>query len=92
MNIKKYEKYVDKMCYNIKNKLGEETEEFDFFLVLVNTFNEICIKNEKIENALDEIENFLNKNGNDLVDDYSLFSETSFYEELKEIIQKAKGE
>lgn len=92
MNIKKYEKYVDKMCHNIKNKLGEETEEFDFFLVLVNTFNEICIKNEKLENVLDEIENFLNKNGNDLVDDYSLFSETSFYEKLKEIIQKVKGE
>lgn len=47
---------------------------------------------ETLENALDEIEKFLNKNGNDLIDDYSLFSETYFYEELKEIIKKAKGD
>lgn len=61
----------------------EEVEKF---------YETIEEKNRKLENAIDEIENFLNKSGDDLVDDYSLFSETSFYEELVELIKKAKGE
>lgn len=61
-------------------------------LGLVENYIDYEDKIHNLYNALDEIENFLNENGNDLVDDYSLFSETSFYEKLKEIIQKAKGD
>lgn len=92
MNIKKYEKYVDKMCYNIKNKLGEETEEFDFFLVLVNTFNEIRIKNKKLENALDEIENILNASGKMACYTKSRCLLEEDIDDIEEIIKKAKGD
>lgn len=96
MNKKEYKKYVDEMCKNIEEKLGEESEELDFFLMLVNTFNEVCNKNIKLENTLDEIEKYIkeyqeertytDRGGFTCIDGH--FLRDSDY--LLEIIQKAK--
>ena len=60
MNLEEYKKYVKEMCKNIKEKLDEESEEFDFFLMLVKTFNKICNENLELEQALDKIEKICN--------------------------------
>ena len=59
MNLEEYKKYVKEMCKNIKEKLDEESEEFDFFLMLVKTFNKICNENLELEQALDKIEKYI---------------------------------
>ena len=93
MNKKEYKKYVDEMCKNIEEKLGEESEELDFFLMLVNTFNEICNENRELENTLDEIEKIILKATTDEETGKDLgYSDKIPYDDLLEIIQKAKGD
>ena len=93
MNKKEYKKYVDEMCKNIKEKLDEESEEFDFFLTLVITFNKICNENRELENTLDEIEKIILKATTDEETGKDLgYSDGIPYDDLLEIIQKAKGE
>lgn len=59
MNLQEFKEHTKNMCENIKNKLDKDSEEFDFFFTLVNTFNEVCNENRKLENVLDEIEKWL---------------------------------
>lgn len=90
MNIEKYKKYVNEMCNNVKNKLGKESEEFDFFITLADTFNEVCNRNRKLENTLDEIEKILNKPQFEYDNIPTNFEDEIL--KIKEIIKKAKGE
>lgn len=98
MNVEEYKKYVDEMCKNIKEKLGEENEEFDFFLILVSTFNEVYNKNRKLEQKLDEIEKYIEEyqeertytdRGGFICTDGHFLRDS---DDLLEIIKKAKGE
>ena len=93
MNLEEYKKYVKEMCKNIKEKLDEESEEFDFFLMLVKTFNKICNENRELENTLDEIEKIILKATTDEETGKDLgYSDKIPYDDLLEIIQKAKGD
>ena len=55
-------------------------------------FNEICIKNKKLENALDEIENILNASGEMVRYTKSRCLLEEDIEDIEEIIKKAKGD
>ena len=93
MNLEEYKKYVKEMCKNIKEKLDEESEEFVFFLTLVKTFNKICNENRELENTLDEIEKIILKATTDEETGKDLgYSDKIPYDDLLEIIQKAKGD
>lgn len=91
MNMEEYKKYVNDTCKKIENKLDVNSEEFDFFINLVRTFNQVCIERNNLEQALNEIEkNYCNyygitkeQNDNDILR-YVL-------KEISEIINKAKG-
>ena len=90
MNLEEYKKYVKEMCKNIKEKLDEESEEFDFFLMLVKTFNKICNENLELEQALDEIEKIIRQPQFEY-DNIPCNYENDI-EKIKEIIQKTKGD
>lgn len=93
MNEKEYKKYVKEMCKNIEEKLGDESEELDFFLMLVNTFNKICNENRELEQALDKIEKIILKATTDEETGKDLgYSDGIPYDDLLEIIQKTKEE
>lgn len=91
MNMEEYKKYVNNTCKKIENKLDVNSEEFDFFTNLVQTFNQVCIERNNLEQALNEIEkNYCNyygttkeQNDNNILR-YVL-------KEILEIINKAKG-
>ena len=93
MNLEEYKKYVKEMCKNTEEKLDEESEEFDFFLMLVKTFNKICNENLELEQALDKIEKIILKATTDEETGKDLgYSDGIPYDDLLEIIQKAKGD
>ena len=90
-----FKKYVEKTDNNIKKILKDE--ELDFYQRLVRAFNRICDKKEELEQALDEIEKY--------IENHKRKSETHIYgievpeyiftgdiEDILKIIQKAKGE
>ena len=96
MKEEEFKKYVEKIDNNIKKIL--ENEELDFYQSLVRAFNRICDKEEKIEQALDEIEKYIeeyqeertytDRGGFTCVDGHFLRDS----DDLLEIIKKAKGD
>lgn len=96
MKEEEFKKYVEKTDNNIKKIL--ENEELDFYQNLVRAFNRICDKEEKIEQALDEIEKYIeeyqeertytDRGGFTCVDGHFLRDS----DDLLEIIKKAKGD
>ena len=98
MNLQEFKEHTKNMCENIKNKLDKDSEEFDFFLILASTFNEVCNKNRKLEQKLDEIEKYIEEyqeertytdRGGFICTDGHFLRDS---DDLLKIIKKAKGE
>lgn len=85
MKEEEFKKYVEKTDNNIKKILKDE--ELDFYQRLVRAFNGICDKNEKLEQALDEIENMCGS----IPKDHSICDIDKIHR-IEVIIQKAKGD
>lgn len=85
MKEEEFKKYVEKTDNNIKKILKDE--ELDFYQRLVRAFNRICDKNEKLEQALDEIEKICNS----IPKDHSICDIGKIHN-IEVIIQKAKGD
>lgn len=96
MNLKEYKKYVNEVNNNIENLLKDNEEELNFYQLLVNTFNQACEERKNLEQALDEIEKYIEENqeertytdrgGFTCIDGHFLRDS----DDLLEIIQKAK--
>ena len=59
MNLEEYKKYVNEVSNNIENLLKNNEEELSFYQSLVKTFNQVCEKRNILEQALDEIEKYI---------------------------------
>ena len=57
-----FEKYVKEMNENIAKKLEDSEEEFAFYEYLVESFSSACEKKVKLEQALDEIKEYVVEN------------------------------
>lgn len=97
MNLKEYKKYVNEVNNNIENLLKDNEEELNFYQLLVKTFNQVCEERNNLEQALDEIEKY--------IENHKRETETHIYglaipkfvfdgdiEDIEEILQKAKGD
>ena len=97
MNLEEYKKYVNETNNNIKNLLKDNEEELNFYQLLVNTFNQVCEERNNLEQALDEIEKY--------IENHKRESKTRIYglgipefifngniEDIEEIVKKAKGD
>lgn len=89
MNLEEYKKHVNKVNNNIENLLKYNEEELSFYHLLINTFNQVCEERNNLEQALDEIEKYMNNYIK--VEDRNENVKIEFNELLK-IIQKAKGD
>ena len=98
MNLEEYKKYVIEVNNNIENILKDNEEELSFYQLLVKTFNQVCEERNNLEQALDEIEKYIeeyqeertytDRGGFTCIDGH--FLRDSDY--LLEMIQKAKGD
>ena len=61
MNLKKFKKRVNEVNNNIENLLKDNEEELGFYRFLVKTFNQVCEELNNLEQALDEIEKYIEK-------------------------------
>lgn len=70
------------------------SEEFTFFINLVQTFNQICEERNNLEQALDEIEKDINKAQLGEFPDGVIYwlKDDEVGKNLLQIIKKAKGE
>lgn len=70
------------------------SEEFTFFINLVQTFNQICEERNNLEQALDEIEKYINKAQLGEFPDGVIYwlKDDEVGKNLLQIIKKAKGE
>ena len=97
MNLEEYKKHVIEINNNIENLLKDNKEELSFYRLVVNTFNQVCEERNNLEQALDEIEKY--------IENHKRESKTRIYgleipefifngniEDIEEIIQKAKGD
>ena len=93
MNLKEYKKYVNEVNNNIESLLKDNEEELSFYQLLVKTFNQVCEERNNLEQALDEIEKIILKATTDEETGKDLgYSDKIPYDDLLEIIQKAKGD
>lgn len=93
MNLEEYKKYVNEVSNNIENLLKNNEEELSFYQLLVKTFNQVCEERNNLEQALDEIEKIILKATTDEETGKDLgYSDKIPYDDLLEIIQKAKGD
>ena len=91
MKEEEFKKYVEKTDNNIKKILKDE--ELSFYQLLVNAFNQVCEERKNLEQALDEIEKIILKATTDEETGKDLgYSDKIPYDDLLEIIQKAKGD
>lgn len=98
MNLEEYKKYVIEVNNNIENLLKNNEEELNFYQLLVKTFNQVCEERNNLEQALDEIEKYIeeyqeertytDRGGFTCVDGHFLRDSDN----LLEIIQKTKGD
>ena len=92
MNLEEFKKYVDEVNNSIENLLKDNEKELSFYQLLAITFNRVCNENRKLEQALDEIEKIILKATTDEETGKDLgYSDKIPYDDLLEIIQKAKG-
>ena len=97
MSLEEYKKHVNEVNDNIENLLKDNKEELKFYQLLVNVLNQICEEQNNLEQALDEIEKY--------IENHKRESKTRIYgleipefifngniEDIEEIIQKAKGD
>ena len=97
MNLEEYKKYVNEVNNNIENLLKDNEEELNFYQLLVKTFNQVCEERNNLEQALDEIEKY--------IENHKRKSKTRIYglempefifngniEDIEEIVKKAKGD
>ena len=61
MNLEEYKKYVIEVNNSIENLLKNNEEELNFYQLLVKTFNQVCEERNNLEQALDEIEKYINE-------------------------------
>ena len=93
MNLEEYKKYVNEVNNNIENLLKDNEEELSFYQLLVNTFNQVSEERNNLEQALNEIEKIILKATTDEETGKDLgYSDKIPYDDLLEIIQKAKGD
>ena len=93
MNLEEYKKHVIEINNNIENLLKDNKEELSFYQLLVNVSNQICEEQNNLEQALDEIEKIILKATTDEETGKDLgYSDGIPYDDLLEIIQKAKGD
>ena len=93
MNLEEYKKYVNEVNNNIESLLKDNEEELSFYQLLVKTFNQVCEERNNLEQALDEIEKIILKATTDEETGKDLgYSDKIPYDDLLEIIQKAKGD
>ena len=93
MNLEEYKKYVNEVSNNIENLLKNNEKELSFYKLLVKTFNRVCEERKNLEQALDEIEKIIVKATTDEETGKDLgYSDKIPYDDLLEIIQKAKGD
>ena len=93
MNLEEYKKHVIEINNNIENLLKDNKEELSFYQLLVNVSNQICEEQNNLEQALDEIEKIILKATTDEETGKDLgYSDKIPYDDLLEIIQKAKGD
>ena len=86
MNLEEYKKYVNETNNNIENLLKDNEKELNFYKLLVNTFNQISEERNKLEQALDEIEKYLEGAG-----EMACYSKSMcLYEENIEDIEEIK--
>ena len=98
MNREEYKKHVIEINNNIENLLKDNKEELSFYQLLVNVLNQICEEQNNLEQALDEIEKYIeeyqeertytDRGGFTCVDGHFLRDS----DDLLEIIKKAKGD
>ena len=98
MNLEEYKKYVNEVSNNIENLLKNNEKELSFYKLLVKTFNQVCEERNNLEQALDEIEKYIeeyqeertytDRGGFTCVDGHFLRDSDA----LLEIIKKAKGD
>lgn len=93
MNLKEYKKCVNETNKNIQNLLKNNEGELSFYKLVVNTFNQVCEERNNLEQALDKIEKIILKATTDEETGKDLgYSDKIPYDDLLEIIQKAKGD
>lgn len=92
MNLEEYKKYVNETNNNIENLLKDNEKELNFYKLLVNTFNQISEERNKLEQALDEIEKYLEGAGEMACYSKSMCLYEENIEDIEEIIQKTKGD
>lgn len=93
MNLEEYKKYVNEVNNNIENLLKDNEEELSFYQLLVKTFNQVCEERNNLEQALDKIEKMILKATTDEETGKDLgYSDKIPYDDLLEIIKKAKGD
>ena len=98
MDLEEYKKNVNEVNDNIENLLKDNEEELNFYRLLVNAFNKVCEERNNLEQALDEIEKYIeeyqeektytDRGGFTCIDGHFLRDS----DDLLEIIQKAKGD
>ena len=96
MNLEEYKKHVDEVSDNIENLLKDNEEELSFYHLLTNAFNKVCEERNNLEQALNEIEKYIeeyqeertytDRGGFTCVDGHFLRDS----DDLLEIIQEAK--
>ena len=97
MNLEEYKKNVNEVNNNIESLLKDNEEELSFYRLLVNAFNKVCEERNNLEQALDEIEKY--------IENHKRESKTRIYglgipefifngniEDIEEIVKKAKGD
>lgn len=93
MNLEEYKKHVNEVNDNIENLLKDNEEELSFYHLLINAFNKVCEERNNLEQALDEIEKIILKATTDEETGKDLgYSDKIPYDDLLEIIKKAKGD
>lgn len=93
MNLEEYKKHVNEVSNNIENLLKNNEKELIFYKLLVKTFNQVCEERNNLEQALDEIKKIILKATTDEETGKDLgYSDKIPYDDLLEIIQKAKGD
>lgn len=87
MNLEEYKKYVIEINNNIENLLKDNKEELKFYQLLVNVLNQICEEQNNLEQALNEIEKYIEEHKH-----LNWYVESCYKNDLLKIIQKAKGD
>ena len=98
MSEEEIKKYVEEMCKNIINLLGNHEEELDFVIELIETFNQVCEEKNKLEQQVEKQKEVIDKMNKLLRQEQDAMTTKFHYDivglinELLDILSEGKNE